>query len=56
MGYESLWFAREHYLEDKSRSANKSLQMMWHTSDDKGIKWQRHVQDFEFFGFWGPPR
>uniref|UniRef100_A0A914C2F7 alpha-mannosidase n=1 Tax=Acrobeloides nanus TaxID=290746 RepID=A0A914C2F7_9BILA len=34
MGYDSLWFAREHYLEHEMRRSNRALQMMWHVSDD----------------------
>ena len=34
MGYNSLWFAREHYLEMNKDLTNRSIQKIWHVSDD----------------------
>jgi hypothetical protein len=42
MGYESLWFARNHYLDYEKRWNNKEMQMMWHTTDENtpGRSWR----------------
>lgn len=36
MGYESLYFWREHYSEMNMRVQNKSLQFNWKVSEDNG--------------------
>lgn len=34
MGYTSMFFARQHYLEREARLQNKSLEFIWNTSED----------------------
>jgi len=34
MGYESLFFARQHYLELEKRIKEKNLEVTWAASDD----------------------
>jgi len=34
MGFEGLFFAREHYLEHTYRVNNKTLEFEWSVSDD----------------------
>uniref|UniRef100_A0A915D834 Alpha-mannosidase n=1 Tax=Ditylenchus dipsaci TaxID=166011 RepID=A0A915D834_9BILA len=34
MGYEALFFARQHYLELEQRKKERNLEFLWNTSDD----------------------
>lgn len=36
MGLDALFFARIHYLDREKRLKQKSMEMMWHGSDDLG--------------------
>lgn len=39
MGYSSMFFGRLHYLERMIRITNRSMEFVWNTSDDYGIRW-----------------
>ncbi|KAK6022658.1 alpha mannosidase, middle domain protein [Ostertagia ostertagi] len=53
MGYTSVFFARQHYLEKEARLKNKSLEFIWNTSDD--LKTQILGGSF-FQDDYGPPK